>query len=94
MEWKIGCSGYHYPEWKGVFYPEDIAQRKWFEYYCTQFNSLELNNTFYRFPRLDYMKSWYNRSPKNFTFAVKAPRHITHFKKFSFLRTTDSIMSA
>ena len=81
MEWRIGCSGYHYPEWKGVFYPEEISQRKWFEYYCTHFNTLELNNTFYRFPRLDFLKSWYDRSPGNFIFALKAPRHITHFKK-------------
>ncbi|MEO5599923.1 MAG: DUF72 domain-containing protein, partial [Cyclobacteriaceae bacterium] len=60
MEWKIGCSGYHYPEWKGIFYPENLAQRKWFEFYAQHFNSLELNVTFYRFPKLDVLKSWYD----------------------------------
>lgn len=82
MEWKIGCSGYHYPEWKRVFYPEDIAQRRWFEFYCEHFNTLELNVTYYKFPRLDFLKRWYERSPEGFSFSVKAPRHVTHFKKF------------
>lgn len=82
MEWKIGCSGFHYPEWRGIFYPSDMAQRKWFEYYSGSFNTLELNVTFYRFPRIESLKKWYNVSPKGFTFTVKAPRHITHFKKF------------
>lgn len=83
MQWNIGCSGYHYPEWKRLFYPEDLAQRKWFEHYCTRFNTLELNVTYYRFPRPGTLKRWYDRSPHDFTFSVKAPRHITHFKKFS-----------
>jgi uncharacterized protein YecE (DUF72 family) len=82
MEWKIGCSGYHYPEWKGIFYPQDVHQRKWFEYYCQNFNTLELNQTYYKFPRVDVLKKWYARSPGGFSFTVKAPRHITHFKKF------------
>jgi uncharacterized protein YecE (DUF72 family) len=82
MEWRIGCSGYQYPEWKGVFYPADISKQKWFEFYSGHFNTLELNVTFYRFPRVELLASWYERSPKDFSFAVKAPRHITHFKKF------------
>lgn len=83
MEWKIGCSGYHYPEWKGEFYPETLSQRKWFEYYTTHFNTLELNITYYKFPRTELLRRWYERSPAGFLFTVKAPRHITHFKKFS-----------
>ena len=82
MEWKIGCSGYHYPDWKRVFYPEDMSQRNWFDYYCSHFNTLELNVTYYRFPRLEFLKRWYERSPQEFTFTIKGPRHITHFKKF------------
>lgn len=82
MDWKIGCSGYHYPEWRGLFYPQDVSPKKWFEYYCQKFNTLELNVTYYKFPRLEVLKSWYARSPENFSFTVKAPRHITHFKKF------------
>lgn len=83
MEWKIGCSGYHYPEWRGHFYPHDVAQRKWFEYYCENFSTLELNVTYYKFPRVESLRKWYERSSAGFSFSVKAPRYITHFKKFS-----------
>jgi uncharacterized protein YecE (DUF72 family) len=83
LQWKIGCSGYHYTDWKRIFYPEGLSQRKWFEFYSTQFNSLELNMTFYRFPKLDFLQSWYERSPENFTYCVKAPRLITHFKRLN-----------
>lgn len=82
MEWRIGCSGYHYPEWRRLFYPDDVPQSKWFEYYCRHFNTLELNVTYYRFPRLDTLRRWYARSPAGFNFTVKAPRFITHFRKF------------
>lgn len=80
-EWNIGCSGFHYKHWKGTFYPADLAQTKWFEYYCRHFNTLELNVTFYRFPKLQTLQGWYDKSPETFRFAVKAPRAITHFKK-------------
>jgi uncharacterized protein YecE (DUF72 family) len=80
-EWKIGCSGYYYPEWKGIFYPLDLPKNSWFEFYCRHFNTIELNVTFYRFPRVEFLKSWYKRSPTDFKFSVKAPRLITHFKK-------------
>lgn len=76
-----GCSGFHYKHWKGDFYPADLPERKWFEFYCRHFNTLELNVTFYRFPRLPVLEGWYGRSPAGFCFSVKAPRAITHFKK-------------
>src|SRR6186997_2521864 len=82
MDWRIGCSGFHYKEWKGEFYPEKLPQTKWFEYYAELFNTLELNVTFYRFPRVEYLQNWYNKSPDGFDFTVKAPRLITHYKKF------------
>jgi uncharacterized protein YecE (DUF72 family) len=81
VQWKIGCSGYQYAEWKGLFYPEGQAKSKWFDYYCQKFNTVELNTTFYRFPRVEFLSSWYERSPIHFTFSVKAPRLITHFKR-------------
>ncbi len=80
--WHIGCSGFHYKEWKGIFYPEKLPVRRWFEYYCTRFNTLELNVTFYRFPQLSALQRWYQVSPDGFSFSVKAPRLITHYKKF------------
>lgn len=89
VTWNIGCSGFHYKHWKGVFYPDGLPQKKWFDYYCQHFNTLELNVTFYRFPRLPIMQFWRQNSPDGFRFAVKAPRAITHFKKF--LGTVDML---
>lgn len=83
VRWRIGCSGFHYKHWRGIFYPDKLAQNKWFNFYCEHFNTLELNVTFYRFPRLSFLKTWYDKSPPKFSFAVKAPRLITHYKKFT-----------
>jgi uncharacterized protein YecE (DUF72 family) len=81
--WWIGCSGFYYKGWKEKFYPKGLPQRKWFEFYCESFNTVELNVTFYRFPKLEDLKGWHQRSPENFKFTVKAPRLITHYKKFN-----------
>lgn len=81
MNCKIGCSGYYYPEWKGTFYPYDLPKNQWFEYYCEHFNAIEMNMTFYKFPRAESLQNWYKRSPADFRFSVKAPRVITHFKR-------------
>lgn len=81
-EWRIGCSGYYNRIWKGSFYPEDLPMTKWFDYYAEKFNSLELNTTFYHFPTPEILKKWYDTSPSGYKFSVKAPRLITHYKKF------------
>ena len=83
MQIYIGCSGFYNKDWKEVFYPKGLAQSKWFEYYCTQFNTLELNTTFYRFPTVEMLKKWYDKSPEYFRFSVKAPRLITHYKQLN-----------
>ncbi len=57
-KWWIGCSGFHYKHWKGIFYPEKLAQNKWFDYYNDHFKTLELNVTFYRFPQLSFLETW------------------------------------
>lgn len=82
MKFFIGCSGFYYKHWKGKFYPADLPEKRWFEYYCMNFNTLELNVTFYRFPELSTLQKWYRNSPSDFRFSVKAPRTITHYKKF------------
>jgi uncharacterized protein YecE (DUF72 family) len=82
VKWHIGCSGFHYKHWKNVFYPEGLAQNKWFDFYCQHFKTLELNVTFYRFPQLSFLQTWHQKSPDDFSFAVKAPRAITHYKQF------------
>jgi uncharacterized protein YecE (DUF72 family) len=81
-EWHIGCSGFHYKEWKDEFYPKGLAQKNWFSYYATQFNTLELNVTFYRFPQLKTLENWFDKAPDGFSFSAKVPRTITHYKKF------------
>ena len=79
----IGCSGFYYKHWKETFYPAGLPQKKWFDFYCEHFNTLELNVTFYRFPKLPFLQNWYAKSPANFRFAVKVPKAITHFKQFN-----------
>ena len=74
----IGTSGYDYPEWKGVFYPKDLKRKDFLSYYATQFNALELNNTFYNMPTAERMLSFYERSEGRLNFSVKANRLLTH----------------
>lgn len=91
MDWHIGCSGFHYKHWKGTFYPQDLPQKHWFEYYSKHFKTLELNVTFYRFPKLSILQDWYVKAPDDFRFSVKAPKAITHFKQFH--NTVDMVTS-
>lgn len=77
-EIRAGTSGFSYPEWKGSFYPEKLPQAKFLEYYAEKFATVEINNTFYRFPRSDLLEGWRDRTPDGFTFAVKANQGITH----------------
>lgn len=77
----IGCSGYVYKHWSGAFYPPELSQRKWLEYYARHFPTVELNNTFYMLPPESTFEGWRANSPEGFLFAVKASRFITHIKK-------------
>ena len=74
----IGTSGYDYPEWKGVFYPQDLKRKDFLPYYATQFNALELNNTFYNMPTPERLLSFWERSDGQLQFSVKANRLLTH----------------
>jgi len=65
------------------FILKDCRKKKWFDFYCQHFDTLELNVTFYRFPQLSFLQTWYQKSPPEFRFSVKAPRVITHYKKFN-----------
>lgn len=77
-----GCSSFNNRRWIGVFYPDDLPAKEWFAYYCKHFNTYELNATFYRFPTAKSLHTWYKKSPDGFIFSVKAPKLITHIKKF------------
>lgn len=74
----VGTSGYDYPEWKGVFYPKDLRRSDFLSYYSTQFDALELNNTFYNMPTAERMNSFVQRSEGRLLFSVKANRLLTH----------------
>ncbi|MES2573504.1 MAG: DUF72 domain-containing protein [Bacteroidota bacterium] len=78
----IGCSSFSNSYWKKMFYPENMPSSHWFEYYCTHFNTYEMNGTFYKFPTLKTMENWHAKTPDGFLFSVKAPKEITHTKKF------------
>jgi uncharacterized protein YecE (DUF72 family) len=78
---RVGCSGWQYKHWRGDFYPAELAQSRWFEHYATIFDTVEINNSFYRLPEEQTVASWAARAPKQFLFAVKASRFLTHMKK-------------
>ena len=83
----IGTSGYNYDHWRdGVFYPEGLAQNRYLEFYCTRFNSVELNVTFYRLPSIKAFEGWSRKTPDDFTFVVKGNRFITHIKRLKDVR--------
>jgi uncharacterized protein YecE (DUF72 family) len=82
MDYLLGCSGWYYKDWTGRFYPEGLAKNRWLQFYSEHFNTVEINNTFYRFPTEKQFKNWFNKTPSNFVFTLKANRIITHRKKF------------
>jgi len=78
---RIGTSGWHYGHWAGPFYPADLPKDKWFAYYAKNFDTVEINNTFYHLPREETFRNWCKQAPAGFLFAVKANRYITHIKR-------------
>lgn len=81
MDFYIGTSGWHYDHWRDIFYPAKLAKAAWLEFYARHFNTVELNNSFYRLPSENAFATWYHSSPPDFTFAVKVSRFITHIKR-------------
>jgi uncharacterized protein YecE (DUF72 family) len=77
----IGTSGWHYKHWVGKFYPEKLPAGKMLEFYIRHFDTVELNNSFYKLPTFEAMRAWRESVPSGFTFAVKGSRFITHNKK-------------
>ena len=78
---RVGCSGWVYNHWRKVFYPKEVPQKEWFEFYAQHFDTVEINNSFYRLPKPETFEGWRKRSPPGFCFAVKASRFITHIKR-------------
>ncbi|UCG51528.1 MAG: DUF72 domain-containing protein [Candidatus Latescibacterota bacterium] len=84
----IGTSGWIYPHWKGTFYPNGMAAGRFFEHYASQFETVEINNSFYKLPETHTIENWRAMAPKGFTYAVKASRYITHMKKLKDPKTS------
>jgi uncharacterized protein YecE (DUF72 family) len=80
---RIGCSGWNYTDWRGVLYPPGCPQRKWLARYAEVFDTVEINNTFYRLPTVDAVRGWVQQSPPGFLFAVKSSRYLTHIKRLT-----------
>lgn len=78
---RIGTSGYNYPEWKGRFYPANLAAAKMLPFYAERFTTVEVNYTFYRMPTPKIVAGWAAQVPESFTFTLKAPRRITHDRR-------------
>lgn len=81
MHMFVGTSGYSYKEWKGTFYPEDLPDKNMLAYYAERLPAVEINNTFYRFPKESVLHSWAGQVPAHFRFVIKASQKITHFKR-------------
>lgn len=82
----IGCSSYATSSWQPLFFPEGLPKKQWFTFYCEHFNTYELNSTFYRFPTLNNLESWYDKAPDGFIFSIKVPKTITHIKRLKDCR--------
>ena len=78
---RIGTSGWYYEHWKELFYPPGLPKNKWFEHYAQHFDTVEINNTFYHLPKETSLQRWHKQAPKNFLYALKANRYITHIKR-------------
>ena len=79
---RIGCSGWNYPSWRGgAFYPRGLPASRWLGFYAERYDTVEVNSTFYRLPRRDAVSRWADDTPRDFTFAVKVSRYLTHIKR-------------
>jgi uncharacterized protein YecE (DUF72 family) len=81
MRMRAGTSGFSYKEWKGNFYPEKMKEADMLPYYAERFDTVELNNTFYRLPNESTLQQWAARVPEGFRFSLKASRIITHIRR-------------
>ncbi len=78
---RIGISGWRYEPWRGIFFPEDLPQRRELEFASRAFSTIEINGSFYSLQTPQSYDSWYRDTPENFVFSVKGPRYITHIRR-------------
>jgi uncharacterized protein YecE (DUF72 family) len=80
-EVRVGCSGWNYAHWRELIYPKGLPPKKWLDHYATMFDTVEVNSTFYRLPRVTAVSNWVAQSPPDFVFAIKMSRYVTHVKR-------------
>jgi uncharacterized protein YecE (DUF72 family) len=90
MNLYVGTSGYSYKEWKGTFYPEDMSEKEMLRFYAQRFQTVEINNTFYRMPKPAVLEAWAEEVPSDFKFVLKASQRITHMQR---LKNTDDSLA-
>lgn len=79
----IGTSGWNYEHWRGIFYPDDLPQNRWLDFYARHFDTVEINYSFYRLPERKTFEGWHNATPDHFSFTAKVSRFYTHMKKLA-----------
>ncbi len=84
---RLGISGWTYPDWREIFYPEKLPIKKELGYASRVFNSIEVNGTFYSLQKPHTFEKWYNETPPDFSFAIKAPKYITHERRLKEVET-------
>jgi uncharacterized protein YecE (DUF72 family) len=78
---RIGCSGWIYKHWRGLFYPDGLPVKRWFDHYTAEFDTVEINNSFYRLPKPETFDAWREQAPPGFCYTIKAHRYVTQAKK-------------
>jgi uncharacterized protein YecE (DUF72 family) len=78
---RVGTSGWQYADWREIFYPPKLPQRLWLDSYCESFDTVEVNSSFYRLPKLDTVQRWADTVPDGFVMAMKVSRYLTHIKR-------------
>jgi uncharacterized protein YecE (DUF72 family) len=82
----VGCSGWFYWHWRGIFYPDTKRTDTWFRHYVANFDTVELNAPFYKWPKDATVKTWRRNAPENFRYSVKVNQLITHEKRLRHTR--------
>jgi uncharacterized protein YecE (DUF72 family) len=82
-QFRVGISGWRYPPWRKVYYPEGLPQRAELGYASNRLNSIELNGSFYALQRPTSYQRWYDETPDGFVFSLKGPRFVTHMKRLA-----------
>jgi uncharacterized protein YecE (DUF72 family) len=91
MRLLAGASGYSFKEWKGQFYPQSMKPDAMLSWYAERLPTVEINNTFYQMPRTNVLENWARSTPKDFHFAIKASRRITHLARLKPDKSADSV---